>query len=209
LLLTDSLVSVPAEPPPVLGLDPYPLLFHARDRADEPIQDSPEARRRGWQRIALFAFYFRPSALGVPTLKEAWQAAQQAPDRSRRAYYGLYPFRWRSAWQQSFQALHGGGRPFVAPVLQTLIFNRGSKAVGVWVEAVCRWQFEQAIPCHLTAPIALTPSRFRAAFDFLMAPTASTTPVCGTGSALPDEDFTFLREIEAGLVKRGVTPPRQ
>jgi hypothetical protein len=204
LLLTDSLVSVPAEPPPVLGLDPYPLLFHARDRADEPVQDSPAARRRGWQRIALFAFYFRPHALGVPTLGEAFKEARHAPDRSRRAYFGLYPFRWQADWHQSFLALHGEGRPFVAPVLQTLIFNRGPQAVQAWVEAVTRWQFERAIPCHLSGPIALTPTEFHSAFAFLPGLRSPQA-----GPELPEEDFTFLREIEADLVKRGITLPRQ
>ncbi len=230
LLLTDSLVSVPADPPPVLALDPYPLLFHSRDRADDPIYDSPEARRRGWQRIALFAFYFRPSALGVPTPGEAWQEARHAPDRSRRAYFGLYPFRWQAGWQTSFWALHGEGRPFVAPVLQTLIFNRGPAQVMDWVQQVSRWQFERVIPCHLTAPLAVTPLEFQAAFGFLseglgdsnvgdhQGPTQIAdppVPAAGQGSPgyspspLPAADFAFLREIEAGLVRRGIAPPRR
>lgn len=201
LLLTDSLVSVPLSPPAVHDLDPYPLLFHARDRADEPIVDTPENRRRGWQRIALFAFFFRPSSLDVPTLREAFQESRHAPDRSPKAYFGLYPFRWQSDWQASFYALHGGGRPFVAPVLQTLILNRDIAAVRAWVDQVAQWQFERAIPCHLDAPIQIGPIEFREAFAFLEDGEKQRD------RPLPTEDFAFLRDLEARLVKRGITPP--
>lgn len=201
LLLTDALVSVPFDPPPVLDLDPYPLLFHSRDRAEEPIKDTPETRRRGWHRIALFGFFFRPNSLDVPTLGEVIRGASNAPDRSRKAYFGLYPFKWEENWQDSFKTLHSGGRPFVAPVLQTLIFNRNIDAVQHWVDYVTQWQFETIIPCHLTAPIAAQPADFKAAFEFLMA---------GLGEGdrpLPKKEFEFLQELEAGLVRRGITPP--
>lgn len=201
LLVTDTLVSVPAEPPAVLSLDPYPLLFHARDRAEDPIIDTSTARRRGWHRIALFAFYFRPRALQTPTLRAAWQQAKHAPDRSKRAYFGLYPFVWQADWADSFKALHGEGRPFVAPVLQTLIFNRGLETVRQWVDEVSQWHFERVIPCHLDAPIIMGSAAFRAAFEAL-EPDGQMRD-----RPLPAEDFTFLREIDAGLVKRGITPP--
>lgn len=201
LLLTDTLVSVPFDPPAVLQMDPYPLLFHARDRAQEPVTDSPIARRRGWQRIALFAFYFQPSALTVPSLGAALKASLQAPDRSRRAYFGLYPFGWQPQWEASFRALWGEGRPFVAPVLQTLIFNRDVDQVMSWVNTVARWPFHRVIPCHLDAPLALGPEGFRAAFNAL-------NPQGATGDRpLPPEDFQFLQSLDATLVRRGITPP--
>ena len=203
LLLTDTLVSVPFTPPAVLDLDPYPLLFHARDRADEPLIDTPENRQRGWHRIALFAFFFQPSALDVPTLTQALKDAQNAPDRSRQAYFGLYPFCWAADWQASFEALHGGGRPFVAPVLQTLIFNRDRTTVKTWVEAVTQWQFERVIPCHLEAPIDMGPTELKAAFDFL-APNHQSGDL-----PLPAQEFEFLQTLDAGLVRRGITPPAE
>jgi len=55
LLVTDAVLAVPEDPPAVVQLDPYPLLFHARDDAlDVGVQHvlPPE----GWQRISLFAF---------------------------------------------------------------------------------------------------------------------------------------------------------
>lgn len=203
LLLTDTLVSVPFTPPAVLDLDPYPLLFHARDRADEPLIDTPENRQRGWHRIALFAFFFQPSALDVPTLTQALKDAKNAPDRSRQAYFGLYPFCWAADWQASFEALHGSGRPFVAPVLQTLIFNRDRTTVKTWVEAVTQWQFERVIPCHLEAPLDMGPTELKAAFDFL-------APNHPPGDRpLPAKEFEFLQALDAGLVRRGITPPAE
>src|ERR687886_2752845 len=44
LLLTDSVLSVPEKPPEIVQLDPYPLLFHARDNAFDVVEDS-EANR--------------------------------------------------------------------------------------------------------------------------------------------------------------------
>ena len=201
LLLTDSLVSVPFEPPAALELDPYPLLFHARDRANDPIVNTPETRRRGWHRIALFAFYFQPSALAVPTLKEALQEAREAPDRSRKAYFGLYPFHWQPEWETSFRALYGQGRPFVAPVLQTLIFNRDAANVLAWVNQVTQWHFERVIPCHLDAPLTVEREAFREAFAFLQSDSSPRD------YPLLEEDFRFLWELETNLVRRGITPP--
>ncbi|MGD1862735.1 MAG: DUF4336 domain-containing protein [Leptolyngbyaceae cyanobacterium] len=201
LLLTDTLMSVSDEPPAVLSLDPYPLLFHARDRAQEPIVDTPAARRRGWHRITLFAFFFRPSALNTPTLVEAFKASRQALDRSKRAYFGFYPFCWQSDWQASFEALWSHGRPFVAPVLQTLIFNRNPDAVQHWVDQVSQWPFERVIPCHLEAPLDLGPADLRAAFDDILRPEKVRD------RPLPVKDFAFLKEINDGLVQRGITPP--
>ncbi|MEM9007123.1 MAG: DUF4336 domain-containing protein [Cyanobacteria bacterium P01_F01_bin.86] len=202
LLLTDSLVSLPFEPPAALQqLDPYPLLFHARDSATDPMIDTPDTRRRGWHRIALFSFYFQPSALAVPTLGEALREARNAPDRSRKAYFGLYPFRWQPHWEKSFQALHHEARPFVAPVLQTLIFNRDVIQVMNWVEQVTQWGFEQVIPCHLEAPLKMRKDEFRAAFEFLNPDSLQNKP------HVMVEDFQFLRDLEANLVRRGITPP--
>jgi hypothetical protein len=203
LLVTDTIVSVPNEPPAVHDLDPYPLLFHSRDRASDPFVDTPANRRRGWHRIALFAFFFRPSTLQVPTLWQVLQASRQASDRSRQGYFGFYPFQWSADWEASFEALHGQGRPFVAPVLQTLILNRDIAQVRQWLEQVTRWQFEYVIPCHLEAPIAMGPTELKTAFDFL-------EPGEGNGDRpLPEQEFDFLRELESGLVKRGITPPAE
>jgi len=205
LMVTDAVVSVPKEPPEVLQQDPDPLLFHAKDSAADPIEDSPENRRKGWQRIALFAFYFRPATLDVAETGEMFSQARLSPDRSRKNYFGLYPFRWQAGWQQSFEALHGGGRLLVAPILQTLIFNRGPDEVLQWAQWVATWQFERVIPAHLDAPVKADPASFLAAFQFLKGEAAD-----GNGNrSLPETDFQLLNDIEASLLKRGIAVPRK
>ena len=201
LLLTDTLLAVAAEPPLISQLDPYPLLFHARDRASDPITDTVANRCKGWQRIALFALYFRPSALETIGIGRTLQEANSAPDRSRRAYFGLYPFRWHEDWQNSFAALQGKGHPLVAPVLQVLILKQAPSRVRDWVERIASWQFERIVSCHFSAPIAAGPAEFRKAFAFLKDATAT---------ALPAADFAFIKQLEAQLQRAGIaTPPRE
>ncbi|MCS6813660.1 MAG: DUF4336 domain-containing protein [Cyanobacteria bacterium] len=199
LLLTDMIVSVPEEPPAIVQLDPYPLLFHAKDHASEVVADTPANRRKGWHRISLFAFYFRPSVLDTLDLGQTVLNALKAVDRSRKAYFGLYPFRWQPNWHYAFQALCGHSRPFVAPVLQQLILNRAPQTTLAWVDRVAQWEFNHIIPCHFMAPIPASPRQFRQAFAFL-DPQA-------TGDRLPDADVQLLRELEAGLVQRKILPP--
>jgi hypothetical protein len=205
LMVTDAVVSIPADPPAILQLDPYPLLFHAKDRASDAIADTPDNRRKGWQRIALFAFYFRPSTLEVATTGEMLKEARLAPDRSRQNYFGLYPFRWQPGWQDSFRALHNQGQVAVAPILKTLIFNRGPAEVLDWAKGVATWQFERIIPAHLEAPVTATPHQFLAAFDFLQSGSSA-------GSQPPPliaADMQLLRDIDAALLKRGISLPNR
>lgn len=199
LLLTDTLVSVPLDPPAILQLDAYPLLFHARDTASDRLENTPENRRRGWHRIALFALYFQPSALEVPSWRTLLRNALNASDRSVKGYFGLFPFQWQANWQRSFDALQGNGRPFVAPVLQALILNRAPQETLQWADTVASWQFDRIVPCHFDAPLGITPSEFRQAFSFLeKQPTPHT---------LPEPDFQALREIDRALTQTRIVPP--
>ena len=202
LLITDAVLSVPATPPAIVQLDPYALLFHAKDTATDRIEDTPENRLKGWQRISLFSFYFRPSALNVIKFGQAIRDAFKAADRSKRAYFGLFPFQWKSNWQESFEALRGNGRLFVAPILQRLILNRDPQEAIDWADRVASWDFQRIIPCHFDAPLYVTPDQFRQAFAFLEKRSIEVAP-------LPSEDFEFLEELEESLNRRGITPPRQ
>ncbi|MBD2344828.1 DUF4336 domain-containing protein [Anabaena subtropica] len=205
LLVTDSVMSVPEEPPEILQLEPYPLLFHARDNALQALEDKPANRRQGWQRISLFAMYFRPSALELSGLGEMWHDVLKAPDHSPKAYFGFYPFRWREHWQQSFAALSANGRPFVAPILQILILPQAPKQVLNWVDTVAKWNFQQIISCHFDSPFAASPAQFRQAFTFL-----ENNCVDISNQALLAEDLRFIKELEANLLQRGIaTPPRE
>jgi hypothetical protein len=200
LLVTDSVLSVPDNPPAIAQLDPYPLLFHARDNALQVIEDNQANRRKGWQRISLFAIYFRPRVLEVAGLRQIFQDALKAPDRSSKAYFGLFPFRWQKNWQYSFDALRGNGRLFVAPILQTLILPQAPKQVLDWADKVASWDFQQIISCHFDSPIAASSRQFRQAFTFLEKNPSQSQP-------LPEEDLRFIKELEASLVRRGIATP--
>ena len=205
LLVTDSVISVPAEPPEIVQIDPYPLLFHARENASEIVYDKMANRRKGWQRIALFALYFRPSVLETIKLGQAFRDSFKAPDRSRKAYFGLFPFKWQKNWKQSFDGLRGGGRLFVAPILQTLILNRAPREAINWADKIASWDFQRIVPCHFDCPIEASPRQFRQAFAFLEKhPFVDFENAC---QSLLEEDFELLREIDENLNKFGIVPP--
>ncbi len=208
LLVTDSVLSIPEDPPAIVQLDPYPLLFHARDSALDVIEDNQANRRQGWQRISLFAIYLRPSALKMISLGQVFRDALKAPHHSKKAYFGLFPFNWQDNWQQSFDALRGGGRLFVAPILQTLILNQSPRQVIDWADQVATWGFQQIIPCHFDAPIKVNPRQFRQAFAFLEKQPLFSKDL--KYQALPEEDFEFIKELEEELLRRGIaTPPKE
>lgn len=206
LLLTDTIVSVPAEPPAIVQLDPYPLLYHAKDQAYNIIADTAENRRKGWQRITLFAFYFRPSVVDVPKWKDVFRDAWKAPERSLKTYFGFFPFQWRKDWERSYEALRGDGRIFVAPVLQSLILNRAPQETINWADKVAQWDFQWIIPCHFDAPIKAEPQQFRKAFSFLEK-YPSGGLVNNNSYPLPEDDFQVLRDIDQGLNRFKIVPP--
>lgn len=198
LLVTDSLVSIPESPPEIIEQDLFPLLFHAREDAQEPIIDNPENRRRGWQRICLFAMYFRSSVLEIPPLGKTLRDAWRSPNKSAKTYWGLYPFDWQPNWKDCFNRLRGNGRLLVAPILQTLILNRAPQETLQWVDKVASWNFNQVIPCHFTAIVDAQPQEFRQAFSFLEG---------NDRHSLPKADLKTLQNIDAWLYKPGIIPP--
>ncbi|MEO1378184.1 MAG: DUF4336 domain-containing protein [Cyanobacteria bacterium J06635_10] len=200
LLVTDSIISVPEQPPAIIQLDSYPLLFHARDKATDMIADNPTNRCKGWRRIALFALYFRPSVLDVPKWGKVFREAFKASERSQKAYFGLYPFEWKANWQRCFEILRGDGRLFVAPILQTLILNRAPEETINWADRIANWDFNQIIPCHFQAPIEAKPYQFRQAFSFLEK---------HSNSVLPQQDFQVLKDIDATLDKLGIPSAKE
>jgi len=202
LLVTDSVVSIPDQPPAILQLEPYPLLFHARENAFDVLEDSEANRRKGWQRISLFAFYFRPRVLETIGWGKVIRDSFQAPDRSKKAYFGLFPFKWQKNWQQSFETLRGKGRLLVAPVLQSLILNRAPRETLDWADKVANWDFQRIVPCHFDSPIDTSPQQFRQAFSFL-----EKCPAEGISQALPEDDFELLRAIDKSLKRSRLVPP--
>jgi len=205
LLVTDTILSIPDQPPAVVQLNPAPLLFHARDHVHDVVDDTPANRTKGWKRIALFSCFFRPSAAATVPLGRAIREASQASDRSRANYFGLFPFSWKPDWERSFKALRCDGRLLVAPVLQTLILNRAPQETLAWANDVSCWDFERIIPCHLDAPLAADGRQFLEAFSFLN-PEIQTSASDRDWAALKD-DFEVLDSLDQGLTQRGITPP--
>ncbi len=157
LLITDALVAISPDPPELFNADPTPLLFHARERGNQPLLDTPELRRTGWGRLVLFASYLRPDPLRVPAWSEVLRQAFRPGLRSPRTYFGLYPFRWQPGWEAALEQLVPQGVPQlqVAPVLERLVFPRARGALVQWLHQLAglpgvRW----LIPAHYTAPIA-------------------------------------------------------
>ena len=207
VLVTDTVLSVPEAPPEILQLDPYPLLFHARNSAMDPIEDNEANRRRGWQRIALFAIYFQPATLKPVRLTQAIRDGLKAPNHSPKAYFGLFPFQWQPGWERSFHALRGQGRPFVAPILQTFILDHNPQAVLAWADKVASWNFKRIIPCHFDAPIATTPQEFRQAFAVFQPSSLEQVTFGSTSQPLPPADVEFIRKLEENLDQLGITAP--
>lgn len=184
------------------------LMFHARDNALEAIKDNEDNRRKGWQRISLFALYFRPSALEVTAIGQMFRDALKAPQRTLKTYFGLFPFRWQETWKQAFDALRDQGRPFVAPILQILIFPQAPRQVLNWADTVASWDFQQIIPCHFDSLILANPCQFRQAFAFLEKNPSITKDFSSSESQpLLEEDLRFIKELEASLVKHGIVTP--
>lgn len=199
LLVTDALVAIGAEPPELFGADPTPLLFHARERGEEPLTDTPEQRRRGWQRLVLFASYLRPDPLELPGWRELLGGLLAPGLRSPRAYFGLYPFRWQRGWQAEFHRLVPGEQPTlqVAPVLERLVFPRCQAALLAWIRCLAREpQLRWLVPAHYEAPLACSPERLGE-----LAAELEGRPWAPDGGS-----WAYLAGIDRALVRWGVVP---
>lgn len=191
LLLTDALVGIPADPPALFDLDPTPLLFHARERGDEPLLDTPERRRRGWWRLVLFANYLRPAPLDVPALGEVLRHSLAPGCRGPRAHFGLYPFRWRAGWEAEAEALLRPG-PQVAAVLERLVFPRCRRALVAWIRELAGLEgVRLLVPAHYEAPLAVTAEGLAALADELER--RPWAPSSGSWQLLAELDGLLLR----------------
>ena len=194
LLLTDALVAIPPEPPAVFDLDPTPLLFHARERGDEPLLDDPQRRRKGWWRMVLFATYLRPRPLEVPPLIEVLRHCLAPGCRGATSHFGFYPFRWLPGWQEDFEALTPGGRSSlqVAAVLERLVFPRQRAALVAWIRVLAglkdlRW----VVPAHHDAPLASSAAELNTLANRIEA--GEWAPDQGSWETLAGIDKTLVR----------------
>lgn len=199
LLVCDGLVAIGDQPPEIFSADPRPLLFHARERGDEPLADTPERRQRGWWRLVLFASYLRPEQLQVPGWGEVLAQAFRPGLRRPEAYFGLYPFRWSQAWEVEFRALVPEGEPViqVAPVLERLVLPRTRMALLQWLGQLAQLQeLRWLVPAHYEAPIPCDGPALAA-----LAEAIEERPWA------PDQgSWRYLARIDSTLLKLGVVP---
>ena len=209
LLVTDAVIKIPATPPAIIEQDSFPMLFHARETALDNLEDNAVNRLKGWQRICLFALYFRPSMIDTPTIADLLSEATQCSDRSSKNYFGLFPFRWRSNWFKSFEAIVNLDIPLVAPILRSLILPQDIDAVRDWVSQISTWQFTQIIPAHFSAPIEANAQQFKQAFQFLESgATPPNQQIYPSGNEqIQKVDRQFIKQLEATLVKFKVVKP--
>mgnify|MGYP001443862909 CR=1 FL=1 len=199
LVITDALVGIHSKPPAIFDRDPTPLLFHARDRGDQPLSDSPETRRRGWARLVLFASYLRPHCLRVPAMAELLRYAFRPGLRSWKAHFGVYPFDWQDGWQEDADALMGDdeAKVQVAPVLERLVLPRAQQAITSWLEQLeslsgLTW----VIPAHYSAPLSFSTQQA----------SALRTEILQKNWAPSQENWEFLSGIDQQLLDLNVVP---
>ncbi|CAE7281957.1 unnamed protein product [Symbiodinium pilosum] len=184
LVVTDSLISIPEDPPPLL-LDPEyrkALAYHARDDEGSLVLDA-DAQRRGWARISLFATFFNPGALA--------EGEVQVPEASAKR-----PWRWQPGWQESFRRLRNDGKPLVAPIIRELILKQQPEKTKAYVDRICSWGFVRAVSAHFDCPIKISPKQFRETFSFASGSGAGNLRYCA-------EDVAFLGDLQQSAIPDG------
>lgn len=202
LIVTDTAVQVTDDIPPTYQTDPSPLLYHARDTVTDVVKPTPETLRKGWRRVVLFGLYFNPAAI---TIKELDVALRERRPDINGDFLGVYPWDWVGDEEASWRALTGsapGGKPLVAPILQTLLLNRSPVEVLDFADKVAAWDFDRIIPAHLKNNLRFTGKDYRAAFGFLEE---SGVPP-GFPKPLP-ADLQALLDAEVELIRSGAIVP--
>lgn len=193
LIVTDTVLEVTEDVPKILDSEPSALLYHARDTVTQIVQNTPEIRKIGWRRVALFGLYFMPSGIDIKETSLAFK--ERRPDINPD-FLGVYPWDWVRDDKASFDALTGG--LLVAPILQTLILNRAPIQVLDFADTVSKWDFERIIPAHFKNDLKYRGKDYRKAFSFLED--------SGVPKGLPkplDADLQFLKDSEVSLQESG------
>ena len=199
VLVTDAIVGIEAEPPALFDIDPTPLLFHARDRGDQALEDSPQARRRGWARVVLFATYLKPGPLEIPPLLEVLRNAFRPGTLSPRAHFGLFPFEWQPGWEAAAQERLGEKRPLlqVAPVLERLVMPRAKDVLLEWLEQMRRLKgVSWLVSAHFSDLVAFKPHQIRSFSESISKRSWATN----------DGSWSFLGSVDKSLLNLGVVP---
>ena len=219
--MTDCVVSVTNDPPPIVQEDPRALLYHSRDTAHEVIDaDTTERRRKGWRRMVQFGLVFFPSQITVtPTLGQALDDIQRVPSNVRNLgtdaipfNSALYPWSWASndADQINFNALTQNGALFCPPILTKLILDREPTATLAFVDRVCQRfpHMTRVIPGHLNNHVAVANAQeFYHAFDSLRAETSTLERSPSPQRGALAEDLALLQRASDILTKYRIIAP--
>ncbi len=193
------MVGIEAQPPELFDFDPTPLLFHARESGDQPLDDSPELRRKGWARLVLFASFLRPDVLAIPPISEVLENAFKPGLRNLKSHFGIFPFAWDKNWESSSKELIGNRRPIiqVAPVLERLVFPRARESLIQWLEETCKFKgMKWLVSAHYCAQVEFTPNQARNLKNNLFKRPWATDK----------GNWKFLDFLDKSLLKNGVVP---
>mmetsp|Transcript_27879 Transcript_27879/g.41146 ORF Transcript_27879/g.41146 Transcript_27879/m.41146 type:complete len:511 (+) Transcript_27879:95-1627(+) len=211
LIVTDTVISVTENPPAIIEEDPRGMLFHSRNSIKDVVEDTPEARRRGWRRMVQFGLCFFPSKIGVNSVGQALSEAKSIDPSMRTlgadAVPGsLYPWTWPDDSDiKNFKAISQGGKLFCPPILTKLILDREPRRTIAWVDSICkRFDFQRVIPSHLNNDVKAGPKEFSEAFDMLRSTPEKIYPQ----RPLP-EDLALLQKASDLLTNLRVVAPSQ
>ena len=199
LHVTDAIVGIESSPPEIFDFDPTPLLFHSRERGDEPLIDSFEKRKKGWARLVLFSSFLKPGKLNIPPLKQIFKYSFKKGLRNKKSHFGIYPFLWDEDWESSLVEIMGENIPKiqVAPVLQKLIFPRSKKILIGWLENIKTYKnMEYLISAHYSAPVNFTGKDCQNLIDEINSKKWDILP----------EDNKFLISLYKRLFELGIIP---
>ena len=196
LLVTDALVTISTNPPPVFDLDPTPLLFHGREKGSEAMLDSPGLRLKGWKRIVMFANFFRPESVNIASLTELLSDAMAADQANPRNHFALYPFRWAPSWEEQAEEFINHSNQIapcrLAPVLERLVFVRAKHFYLDWLRALAKQTtINSLISAHYSAPQKISSNNLACYADHINA--TDWAPSEGSWQLLADIDKLLIR----------------
>lgn len=210
LLVTDTVISVDKNPPPIIQEDPRALLFHARDNSTEIVADTLENRQRGWRRMVQFGLVFFPSQINVVGTGQALKDGRQTDPSMKNLGDGavplnLYPWTWNGNDDVlNFEAISQNGSLFCPPILTKLILDREPTKTLEWVDRVCTRfsDMQRIVPCHLNNNVRATAAEFSKAFDMLRS--SPTGPMSRRPLA---EDLALLQKASDLLTDLHIVGP--